>query len=47
MKNRNAKYNIPLDEKLAEQEKADAEAAKKAEEQAEDASKKEGPPAEE
>ena len=47
LKNRNAKYNIPLDEKLAEQEKADAEAAKKAEEQAEDASKKEGPPAEE
>ena len=41
LKNRNAKYNIPLDEKLAEQEKADAEAAKKAEEQAEDASKKE------
>jgi len=47
LKNRNAKYNIPLDEKLAEQEKADAEAAKKAEEQAEDASKKDGPPAEE
>ena len=47
LKNRNAKYNIPLDEKLAEQEKADAEAAKKNEEQGEDASKKEGPPAEE
>ena len=47
LKNRNAKYNIPIDEKIAADEKAVAEAAKKNEEQGEDASKKEGPPAEE
>jgi len=47
LKNRNAKYNIPIDEKIAADEKAVAEAAKKNEEQGEDESKKEGPPAEE
>ena len=47
LKNRNAKFNIPIDEKLAADEKAVAEAAKKNEEQGEDESKKEGPPAEE
>ena len=47
LKNRNAKYNIPIDEKIAADEKAVAEAAKKNEEQGEEESKKEGPPAEE